>query len=538
MEWLENLGLNEGIYSGLVVIAIELVLLFVVYLLISGFLNFLQKRLSAVPALEKIADRLAMAITVIRMLLRLAFLLLFLAVLSVNGYQLYLGTDLKQYTIELIARIPPGFWVSLGVNVASVIALVIAARYAIRVIEKGLSVFETRAMQYRQLRSNDRSVARVFKRLHRMQRVIVWILVAYAAARIFSLPAVAIGYILIGLRVYLIISIGLLCVNAIAAVVDSLDGLSQRYAESTGLLSSYQQLRHLIPLFRRTLEYIVYASVATLVMTQLAFISHLAEYGPGVIQGIGIIFLSRVGIEVVNLFINRTYLNDELPTEERQRNETIFPIVKSILSGIVYFVAVVLVMRGLGFDPVPLLAGAGILGVVIGLGAQPLVNDIVSGFFIIFEDTFQVGDFIRVGEARGSVESIALRTTRVRSPDGELFILRNGELANVVNFSRSYTNAIVEVGVAQQSDLDLAYEVLDTVGNELKESNDDVLEATKIDGIKEFSALGATIRTRTKVKPGQHDPVAWLLRVRIKEAFDKAGIEMAFPARHSAPKPE
>jgi small conductance mechanosensitive channel len=538
MEWLENLGLNEGVYSGLVVIALELALLFVVYLSISGFLNFVQKRLSALPALEKIVDRLATAITIIRMLLRLAFLLLFLAVLGVNGYQLYLGNDLKQYTIELISRIPPGFWVGVGINIASVTVLVIVARYAIRAIEKGLSVLESRAMQYKQLRSNDKSVARVFKRLHRMQRVIVWILVAYTAVKIFSLPADVSGYIMIGLRVYLIISVGLLCVNAVAAVVDSLDGLSQRYAESTGLLSAYQQLNHLIPLFRRTLEYIVYALVATLVMTQLAFISHLAEYGPGVIQGIGIIFLSRVGIEVVNLFINSTYLNDELSAEERQRNETIFPIVKSILSGIVYFVAVVLVMRGLGFDPVPLLAGAGILGVVIGLGAQPLVNDIVSGFFIIFEDTFQVGDFIKAGEARGSVEAIALRTTRVRSPDGELYILRNGELGNVVNFSRFYTNAIVEVGVAQQSDLDLAYEVLDRVGNELKESDADVLEATTIDGIKEFSALGATIRTRTKVKPGKHDPVAWLLRLRIKEAFDKAGIEMAFPARHSAPKPE
>ena len=538
MEWPENLGLSEGIYTGLIVVAVELVVLFVAYLIVSFLLNFLQKRLSSIPALEKIADRLATGIKIVRLILRLALFLLFLSVLGINGYQLYLGTDLKQFTMDFLARIPPGFWVGLGINIGLFVILIVVARYAIKAFEKGLSVLERRAIQYKQLRSNDKSVARVFARLHRMQRVIVWILVAYTATRIFSLPEAASVYILIGLRVYLIISIGLLCVNAVAAVVDSLDGLSQRYAESTDLLSSYQHLRHLMPLFRRTLEYIVYASVATLVMTQLAFISHLAEYGPGVIQGIGIIFLSRVGIEVVNLFINRTYLNDELSTEERQRNETIFPIVKSILSGIVYFVAVVLVMRGLGFDPVPLLAGAGILGVVIGLGAQPLVNDVVSGFFIIFEDTFQVGDFIRAGEARGRVDAIALRTTRVRSPDGELFILRNGELGNVVNFSRSYTNAIVEVGVAQDSDLDAAYEVLERVGKELKESNPEVLEPTLIDGIKEFSALGVIIRTKTKVKPGQHDPVAWLLRQKIREAFDEAGIAMPFPARHSGPRPE
>ncbi len=538
MDWFEKLGLDDSIGSGLVVIAVELVVLFGLYLLIGAFLRFLLRYVETAPALEKVADRLATGVRVIRLVIRLVLLVAILAIFGVNGYQLYLGTDLVQYTKDLIAKIPPGFWLGLSVDIVATIVLIYAGRYLIRMTDKGLSVLEERAMQYRQLRSNDKSVHRVFVRLHRMQRVLVWILVVYAALRLFSVPPGLLEYVLIGLRVYLIISFGLLCVNMVAAVVDSLDGLSQRYAESTGLVSYYQQLRHLIPLFRRTLEYIVYATVATLVMTQLAFIAHLAEYGPGVIQGIGVIFLSRVAIEVVNLLINRTYLSDDVAEDERQRNETIFPIVKSILAGIIYFIAVVLVMRGLGFDPIPLLAGAGILGVVIGLGAQPLVNDIVSGFFVIFEDTFQVGDFIQAGTARGTVETIALRTTRVRSPDGQLFVLRNGELGNVVNFSRQYTNAIVEVGVARDSDLSLAYETIENVGIELKESNPDVLEATSIDGIKEFSALGNTIRTRTKVKPGKHDPVGWLLRQRIQEAFDKAEIEMAFPARHSGPRRE
>ena len=233
----------------------------------------------------------------------------------------------------------------------------------------------------------------------------------------------------------------------------------------------------------------------------------------------------------MNLLIDRTYLNDDLPEQERQRNETIFPIVKSILAGIIYFFAIVLVMRGLGFDPIPLLAGAGIIGVVVGLGAQPLVNDIVSGFFIIFEDTFQVGDFIRTGDARGTVEAIALRTTRVRSPDGELHILRNGSLGNVINYSRQYTHAIVAVGVAQESDIDSAYAVLERVGREFAESQPDVMEATRIEGIEEFSGLGATIRTRTRVAPGQHDRLARALRQQIKQAFDAEGIELAMPPR-------
>ncbi len=531
MEWLENIQSNGGLTAGLFVIAIELAILLAVFLALSGLLRFTRSRLTTAPTLEKISGRIEHGLRIARIFLRLIFVLLFLGVLGVNGYQLYLGNDLRQFTLDLIARIPPGFWLNLSIRLTALLIIGYVAKKVIRLLERLLSQLRDRAMEYRRLRSNDRSVKRFFDRLNRIQHALVWVLVAYAAIRLLKIPPPIPDLLMVGLRVYLIISVGLLIVNAVAAIVDSLDGLSQQYAESTGLVSYYQHLRHLIPLLRRTLEYIVYASVATLVLTQLEFISHLAKYGPGVIQGIGIFFLSRVAIELVNLLIDRTYLNDELPEQERQRNETIFPIVKSILSGIIYFFAVVLIMRGLGFDPIPLLAGAGILGVVVGLGAQPLVNDIVSGFFIIFEDTFQVGDFIRTGDARGTVEAIALRTTRVRSPDGELHILRNGSLGNVINYSRQYTHAIVSVGVARESDIDSAYAVLETIGKEFAESHPDVMEATRIEGIEEFSGLGATIRTRTRVEPGQHDRIARALRQKIKHAFDAEGIELAMPPR-------
>ena len=537
MDWFDKLNADGILVTGAIVLAIELAVLLAAYFVLTGLIRFAIARIDKMPALEKLSGRMIGSLRFLRLLLRIALLLLIVAAFGVNGYQLYLGNDVRQYTLDQLARIPPGFWLNMGGRLLAVIAIAIAARHVIRGIGAGFTALRSRALEFRRLRSNDRSVNRFFDRLNRIQRVLVWVLVAYIAARLFLLPAGVTELIIVGLRVYLIISVGLLIVNAVAAIVDSLDGLSQQYAESTGLVHYYQQLRHLIPLLRRTLEYIVYASVATLVLTQLEFIAHLAKYGPAVIQGIGLFFLSRVAIEVVNLVIDRSFLHDDLAEEERQRNETIFPIVKSIGAGIIYFLAIVLIIRGFGFDPIPLLAGAGILGIVVGLGAQPLVNDIVSGFFIIFEDTFQVGDFIRTGEARGTVETIALRTTRVRSPDGELHILRNGGLGNVVNYSRQYTHSIVSVSVAEQSDLDAAYDVLDRVGRQFAEDETDVLEPTRIEGIEDFSGLGTTIRTRTRVAPGQHDRLARSLRQRIKAAFDEAGLELAMPPRGGSKQP-
>jgi small conductance mechanosensitive channel len=121
------------------------------------------------------------------------------------------------------------------------------------------------------------------------------------------------------------------------------------------------------------------------------------------------------------------------------------PMVKSFASAIVWFAAIVLMLNVVGINPFPLLAGAGILGIVIGFGAQPVINDVTSGLFILFENIFLVGDYIEVGAARGTVEAIQLRTTRLRDPNGALHIVRNGQLSGIVNFSKSYTFAVVEV---------------------------------------------------------------------------------------------
>lgn len=528
---LHNLSPDNLLVRNLLVIGIELLLLTLVYSLAALLLWVLLRRVNSSNLKGLFRDSLATGIGSLRLVLRVGFMLSLLGLIGFNGWKTFAGIELRDYTIGLLKSIPEGFWSNLAVHCAIAFGLLLAARFLIRVLDRALTRLRAVALDYRGLRANDESIRVVFKRLCGIQATVIWLLVLYAVVRLFGLPDPVAGYVVIGLNVYLIISFGLLIVNAAAVIVDSLDALSHRYADARGLMAFYQRLRHLNPVLRRTLEYIIYAAVATLVLIQLEFIAEFARYGPGVIQGIGVIFLARVGVEVINLLIDRTYLHEGLEEARLQRNSTLFPIVKSVTTAGVYFLALVIVLRGLGFDPIPLLAGAGILGLVVGMGAQSLVNDLVSGFFIIFEYTFQVGDFIKVRNASGVVESIGLRTTCIRSPDGELYILQNGRLGDVVNYSRGYTNAVVNVGVSHQSDLQQVYSILRQLGREAEADLEEVVEPLEVAGIDDFSGPEIVIRTVTRVRPGCHKPVEREIRKRIAEKFAREGIVIPFENR-------
>jgi small conductance mechanosensitive channel len=207
------------------------------------------------------------------------------------------------------------------------------------------------------------------------------------------------------------------------------------------------------------------------------------------------------------------------------------PLIKSFFKYAIYFIAFILVLRAVGINPAAILAGAGIVGIVVGLGAQPLINDLVSGFFILFENIYLVDDFIETEDARGKVEGIDIRTTRIRDPNGQLHILRNGQLNKVINYSKAFTYAVVEVGVAYDSNLDHVYSALKKAGEELKDKNPDVLEPTVVQGMEDFAESALIIRTTTRVRPGRHLEVSREFRKMIKEAFDREGIEIPFARR-------
>lgn len=321
-------------------------------------------------------------------------------------------------------------------------------------------------------------------------------------------------------------------VRAADAAIDSLEALSKKYWYRESYLDWYHRLNGLMPLFRRCLEYIIYVWVASLVMLQVNFIAQFASFGPSLVQIIGIFFIARMIVEIANLLVDKyMFPKDETAENPNRQHQTLTPIVKTLLQFGIYFVAFVLMLRAVDINPLPILAGAGILGVVVGMGAQPLINDLVAGFFILFENLFLIGDYVETESARGIIEAIHLRTTWIRDPNGQLHILRNGQIKSVVNYSKEYTFAVVEVGVAYDSDLDHVFRVFDEIGHQLKEKNLHVFEPLKVQGVKEFGESQLLIRTVTKVRPGCHFRVAFELREMIKKAFDQEGIEIPFARR-------
>ena len=359
--------------------------------------------------------------------------------------------------------------------------------------------------------------------------------VLYLCAQAFQLKVLS-PYLLTGLKIYGAIAIGLLLRKISNVIIDSLDQVINEYISNHPVLRPYGQLRTLIPFLKRCLDYVIYLGVATFVVSQIALLINLAELGTRALQILGIILGCRILIAISSIFVEE-FLGDRANLDEvqRKRRMTLVPILQNVAKYGIYFWAGFLILTTLAIDPAPILAAAGLVGLAVGLGAQNLINDTVSGFFILLENYFLVGDYIQVGDAEGIVETIELRTTRIRHPNGQLQILRNGDITSIVNFSREYIYAVVDVGVAYESDLNKVYQVIEDVGVEIQQLfPQDVLEPTEVDGLEAFGQSKLIVRAVTKLKPndsrrGVHDDIQGELRKILKEAFDRAGIILPVP---------
>jgi small conductance mechanosensitive channel len=275
-------------------------------------------------------------------------------------------------------------------------------------------------------------------------------------------------------------------------------------------------------------EYIIYVTTATLAMQQVVFVARFAVYGPIIVEIIAIVFLSRVLVEISNVLVDKLLLKrtDRMTDIQWQQRLTFSPLTKSFLKYSIYFGMFIFILYILNINVAPILAAIGGIGLIIGLGAQPVILDMISGMFIVFENHYLVGDYIETGEAEGTVEAIDIRTTRIRNPDGQVHILRNGQLGDIVNFSKDYIFATVKVIVAYDSDLSDVFRIIEAEGARLNELNDDVLDRTEVEGVSEFSDYALVIDTITKAKPGRHREVAYHLRQLLKEAFDREGVKI------------
>jgi moderate conductance mechanosensitive channel len=217
-----------------------------------------------------------------------------------------------------------------------------------------------------------------------------------------------------------------------------------------------------------------------------------------------------------------------------QRADALGALAGSITGVVVWTIVVFMVLGTVGITLGPLVAGAGILGLALGFGAQGLVRDFISGVFMLIEDQYGVGDIVDVGEATGVVEGVTLRTTRIRDIEGTLWHVPNGEIRRIGNMSQQWARVLLDVSVSYGTDVDAAIEIIEAVAVAMSEEEayrDLFIAAPEVWGVQSLGADGVDIRLVIKVKPAEQWALGRELRRRIKAAFDAADVEIPFPQR-------
>ncbi len=225
-----------------------------------------------------------------------------------------------------------------------------------------------------------------------------------------------------------------------------------------------------------------------------------------------------------------------LPNGRAQlRTKTITSVLSSAVSILVWTAVGLLMLDQFGLSLAPLLAGAGVVGIMLAFGAQSIVADFLAGIFMLVEDQFGVGDVVDLGEVTGTVEKVTLRVTTLRDVNGAVWHVPNSEVRRVVNKSQLWSRAVLDVDVAYDTDLRRAEGVIQRVADELWRDSEfdggDIIDPPEVWGIERLGADGITIRLVVKTDPAEQWAVARELRLRIKEALDEAGIEIPFPQR-------
>ncbi len=215
--------------------------------------------------------------------------------------------------------------------------------------------------------------------------------------------------------------------------------------------------------------------------------------------------------------------------ERRKRAQTLSSIVQSVATTFLLVVSVILVLRELGVEIAPLLATAGIGGLALGFGAQNLVRDVISGFFILLEDQIRVGDVVRIGDKGGYVESVGLRIITLRDFDGSVHVIPNGTIGAVTNMTKGFSYYQMNIRVSYREDLDKVTVVLKEVGAEMRHDPEfapDILEDLEVVGVDDFVDSTVVLKVQIKTQPVKQWRVGRELRWRIKKAFDAHGVEL------------
>jgi small conductance mechanosensitive channel len=218
--------------------------------------------------------------------------------------------------------------------------------------------------------------------------------------------------------------------------------------------------------------------------------------------------------------------------EFQKRTQTLAAIVRYVTAIVILLIAAMMVLKEFGVEIGPLLAAAGIVGLAVGFGAQSLVKDVISGFFILLEDQIRVGDVVQIAGKGGLVEKINLKTTILRDLAGNVHYVPNGHIDVVTNMTKDFSRYVFDIGVAYREDIDEVIEVIKEVDEELRKDpdyKDDIIEPIEILGLDQFANSSIIIKARTTTVPIKQWRVGREFNRRLKKKFDERNIEIPFP---------
>ncbi|GGN95183.1 mechanosensitive ion channel family protein [Saccharibacillus kuerlensis] len=240
-----------------------------------------------------------------------------------------------------------------------------------------------------------------------------------------------------------------------------------------------------------------------------------------------IVVLAQIAIRISYRIIDRAILRQ---SEEGKGNKfrvkprrfvTIGKLLKNMALIVFNFIMLLLIISELGYDLAPLIAGAGVVGLAIGFGAQSLVKDVITGFFIVFEDQFAVGDVVQIATYKGTVEVIGLRTTRLRNWNGEVYVIPNGTITNVTNFSLANAKAVIDIPMSADHALDESLKLVSRAVEKARDKNVKVLELPEVRGIQTMTTGEYTLRVVVNCEPNAQSEVESLIRGEVKRALER-----------------
>ncbi len=256
-----------------------------------------------------------------------------------------------------------------------------------------------------------------------------------------------------------------------------------------------------------------------------------------------LIILLTVSLRMVAFFIHRLKLllqkrasahPDGPDLEAEKRIKTLMNILRKASFVIIWMIFIMIFLKKFTIDIAPILAGAGIIGLAVGFGAQELVRDFISGFFILLEDQIRMGDVVILNGTSGVVEDIQLRTVTLRDQSGTVHIFQNGKINTISNMTKGWSAMVFDIGVTYKEDLTAVMKIMKEVAEELSADelfSQKMTEPMEIFGLDSFGDSALIIKGRIKTRPGAQWETGREYRKRLKEAFDKNHIEIPFPSR-------